>query len=76
MCDSLLKGFSINIVMQTGVQKAERTAIKPNYYTGATLAVKQPQLNPVGLWVQAAHAVSICNGLHSEHRGSEPVRQL
>ena len=43
MCDSLLKGFSINIVMQTGVQKAERTAIKPNYYTGATLAVKQPQ---------------------------------
>jgi hypothetical protein len=30
------------MVMQTGVQKAERTAINPNYYTGATLAVKQP----------------------------------
>jgi len=40
MCDSLFNGFSINIVMQTGVQKAEQTAIKPNGYTGATLAVK------------------------------------
>jgi hypothetical protein len=64
------------MVMQTGVQKAERTAIKPNYYTGATLAVKQPGKMSVGLWVQAAHTVRVCDGLHSKNRSSKPVRQL
>jgi len=53
--------------MQTGVQKAERTAMNPNYYTGATLAVKQPGEMPIGLWVQAAHAVRVCDGLHSKN---------